>query len=131
MVQFSASYIFGTDESYQIVSTSFANFTLKRASNLAIRFRQNVNFIIAQQSFFFSKTIRTPNGPEFIEFTQNVFDLLNTQISFPISITTNSWDFEVGYNLNLPNAVGKETNLNTTGFVNLSAGYMFDLSTNK
>lgn len=124
----SASYLFGTDESYQIVSNSFVNFTLKRTANFAVRFRPNINFIIARQSFFFKKLLRAPNGPKLIEFTQNVFDLLNTQISFPISITKNSWDFELGYNLNLPNAVANETDLRTTGFFNLSVGYMFDLS---
>lgn len=123
-----ASYIFGTDESYQIVSNSFANFTLKRTLNFALRFRPNINFIIARQSFYFVKPIKTPNGPKFMEFTQNVFNLLNTQISFPISITTNSWDFELGYNLNLPNAVATESDLKTTGFFNISVGYMFDLN---
>jgi hypothetical protein len=124
----SASYLFGTDESYQIVSNSFVNFSLKRTANFAVRFRPSITFIIARQSFFFTKLFRTPNGPRFIEFTENVFDLLNTQLSFPISITTNSWDFELGYNLNLPNAVANETDLRTTGFFNLSVGYMFDLS---
>ncbi len=124
----STSYIFGTDESYQIVSNSFTSLTLKRSSNLAVRFRPNISFIISRQSFFFTKNLRTPNGFQSINFTQNVFDLLNTQISLPISITKNSWDFELGYNLNLPNAVAGETDLNTTGFFNLSIGYMFDLN---
>jgi hypothetical protein len=49
----------------------------------------------------------------------------------PISVTANSWDFEVGYNLNLPNAVVKEGALNSAGFFNLSVGYMFDLNRKK
>jgi hypothetical protein len=57
-----------------------------------------------------------------------VFDLLNTQINIPLNLTTNSWDFEVGYNLNLPNSLINENSLKTTGFFNLSVGYMFDLN---
>ena len=124
----SASYLFGTDQSYQIVSNNFMNFTLTRKTNFAVRFRPNISFVIARQTFFFTRTIRTPNGPQFVDFTQNVFDLLNTQINFPISFTSKSWDFELGYNLNLPNAVGDETDLNSTSFFNLSVGYMFDLN---
>ena len=124
----SASYLFGTDESFQFVSNSFVNLTLKRTLSFALRFRPNINFIIARQSIYFERILRGPNGPIFKEFTQDIFDLLNTQISLPLSITTNSWDIELGYNLNLPNAVGTETDLKTTGFFNFSVGYMFDLN---
>lgn len=124
----SGSYLFGSDKSYQLVSNSFVNFTLKRSSNFALRFRPNINFIAARQSILFIKPVRTPTGSQSKEFTQNVFDLLNTQISFPISLTTNSLDFELGYNLNVPNAIANEGDLSSTGFFNLSLGYMFDLN---
>ncbi len=124
----SASYLFGTDNSYQIVSNSFASFTLKRTLNLALRFRPNISFIIANQSYTFTTITRSPSGRVSSTFTQNVFDILNTQVSLPFSITTNSWDFELGYNLNLPNAVANESDLSSTGFFNLSVGYMFDLN---
>lgn len=61
-------------------------------------------------------------------FTVEVFNLLNTQISLPIAFTFKSWDFELGYSVNLPNAVANESNLPTTSFFSLSAGYLFDLS---
>lgn len=122
------SYLFGTEKSYQFVSSTFVNFTLKRTSNFALRLRPRLNFIVAKQNITIIKQ-------EFIAgiivpqtFNFDVFDLLNTQINIPLYITTNSWDFEVGYNLNLPNAIVKESNLPATGFFNLSVGYMFDLN---
>ena len=125
---FGASYLFGTEKSYQFVSSTFVNFTLKRTSNFALRLRPRLNFIVAKQNITIIKQ-------EFIAgiivpqtFNFDVFDLLNTQINIPLYITTNSWDFEVGYNLNLPNAIVKESNLPATGFFNLSVGYMFDLN---
>ncbi|WP_397445821.1 hypothetical protein [Polaribacter sp. R77954] len=123
-----ASYLFGSDESYQIVSNSFANITLKRTSDFAIRFRPSINFIIADQTITFKTFARTVGGLKIITTTQNVFDLLNTQFSIPLSISTHSWDFELGYNLNIPRALSNETNINNTGFFNLSLGYMFDFN---
>ena len=122
------AYIFGTDNSFQIVSNSFVNFNLLRKPNIALRLRPNINFIVANQSFTYVNLIRTPSGPMELITSGNIFDLLNTQISFPFSLTTNSWDIELGYNLNLPNAVGDETNLSKTSFFSLSIGYMFDLN---
>lgn len=123
------AYLFGTEESYQIVSNTFASITLIRIPNFAIRFRPNINFIIANQSITFDTVvINSLLGPRIITTTLNVFDLLNTQITFPISFSTNSWDFELGYNLNLPKALSNETDLTTTGFFNFSVGYMFDLN---
>ena len=123
----SASYLFGSDESYQIVSNTFFSFLLKRTSNLAVRFRPSINFIVANQTFTFDNIVRTAIGPRIITTTQEIFNLLNTQLNFPLSITSNSWDFELGYNLNLPNTVGNESDLSNTGFFNFSVGYMFDL----
>lgn len=123
-----ASYLFGTDESYQIVSNSFANITLKRSANFAIRIRPSINFIIANQSITFQRLVRTQIGPRIQVFTQDVFGLLNTQISIPISLTTNAWDVELGYNVNLPKALPNETDLSSTSFFIISLGYMFNLN---
>lgn len=125
---FTASYLFGTDNSFQLVSNTFANINLKRKTNLAWRLRPNISFIIANQSITFQRIVRTPLGPRLATFTQNVFDLLNTQIGLPISLTTNSWDFELSYNINLPKALPNETDLKTTGFLSFSIGYMFNLN---
>jgi hypothetical protein len=65
-------------------------------------------------------------GIEMVNF--NVFDLLNTQVSIPLSLSTNSWDFELGYHFNFPNSVLKESNIPTSRFLSLSVGYLFDLS---
>ena len=123
-----ASYLFGTDTSLQLVSNSFLNINLKRTSNLALRFRPNISFIIADQTYTFSSLIRSPLGPRIVTVVQEVFDLLNTQLSFPLSLSSKSWDFEVGYHLNLPNAVSNESNLSNTNFFSFSIGYLLDLN---
>ncbi len=125
-----ASYLFGTDTSLQLVSNSFLNINFKRTSNLALRFRPNISFIIADQTYTFNSIIRSPLGPRIVTVVQEVFDLLNTQLSFPFSLSTKSWDFEIGYHLNLPNAVSNESNLSNTNFFSFSVGYLLDLNKN-
>ena len=120
------SYLFGSDNSYQIVSSTFANFTPKRTSRFAARFRPSINFIISKQTLTFPKIVVSDRNIILKAVSYSIFDLLNTQISFPISLTTNFWDFELGYTINLPNAVVYEKDLNTSGFFSFSIGYMFD-----
>jgi len=124
----SASYIFGTDESYQVVSSSYVNFTLIRTPNAALRLRPSVNFVIAKQSLAAKRVVFSDRqvGIEIVNF--NVFDLLNTQVSIPLSLSTNSWDFELGYHFNFPNSVLKEPNIPTSSFFSFTVGYLFDLS---
>ena len=58
----------------------------------------------------------------------NIIDLLNTQLSFPLSLSTKSWDFEFGYNFNFPNSVLKESSIPTSSYFSFSIGYLFDLN---
>lgn len=124
----SAAYLFGTEESYQLISNSFVNFTLKNTSNFALRLRPRLNFIIAKQNITISETVVLERRSILRNFNFDVFDLLNTQINIPLSLSSKSWDFELGYNLNLPNALENESNLETTKYFNFSVGYLFDLS---
>lgn len=124
----SASYLFGTDESYQVISNSYVNFTLIRTPNFVVRLRPNVNFIIAKQSLAIERIIFVNQQSVIETINFNIFDLLNTQITIPLSLSIKSWDFELGYNLNLPNPVLKESNLEATSFFSLSVGYLFDLN---
>jgi hypothetical protein len=124
----SASYLFGTDISYQVISNSYVNFALKRTPNFALRLRPNVNFVIAKQSLAIEQIIFVNRQKVLENVNFNVFDLLNTQVSIPFSLSTKSWDFELGYNLNFPNAVLTESNLETTSFFSFSVGYLFDLT---
>tara|TARA_B110000211_G_scaffold33944_1_gene34218 strand:+ start:1964 stop:2284 length:321 start_codon:yes stop_codon:yes gene_type:complete len=104
------------------------NFTLKRTPNFALRLRPNVNFIIAKQSIAVKKVVFIDQQVvvEIVNF--NIIDLLNTQLSFPLSLSTKSWDFEFGYNFNFPNLVLKESSIPASSFFSFSIGYLFDLN---
>ena len=122
-----ASYLFGKDQSLQIISRSYGNITLTKQKNFVLKLRPQLNFIIAQQTIALEQ-LNTQNGETITEFVYNdIFDLLNTQINLPLSLATKSWDFELGYTINFPSPVETESNLKTTGFFNLSIGYLINL----
>ncbi|WP_439127704.1 hypothetical protein [Polaribacter sp.] len=121
-----ASYLFGSDTSYQILSNTFVNFNLYRNSNYALRFRPNINFTIAKQEYSFRRFAVISGKRIIVTRNLQVFDLLNTQINIPISFTSNSWDFELAYNLNIPNTLFEENTLPNTSFFSFTIGYLFD-----
>ncbi|MGB5420026.1 hypothetical protein [Algibacter sp.] len=123
----STSYLFGTDQSFQLVSRSYANFTITKEKKFTLKFRPQISFIIAQQTTALEQLI-TQGDETTIEYIYNdIFDLLNTQINIPLTLVTKSWDFELGYNMNIPSRVETEPKLKTNGFLNLSIGYLIDL----
>lgn len=121
----SASYLFGTDQSVQISSRIYGNITLTRELGYAIRFKPQLNFLVAEQVVSFIRPPRNGVPPTLI--INEEFGLLNTQLNIPVSLTTSSWDIEFSWNLNMPVAVPNESGLNNTNFFSLSVGYLLDL----
>ncbi|WP_157208495.1 hypothetical protein [Mariniflexile maritimum] len=121
------SYLFGTDQSFQMVSRSYANLTLAKKKDYLLKLRPQISFVIAQQTTALEQ-LNTIGDITTVEYIYNdIFDLLNTQVNIPLTLVTKSWDFELGYNFNLPSRVETEPQLNKTGFFNISIGYLIDL----
>ncbi len=122
-----ASYLFGTDQSFQLVSSSYGKITIAKQKNFSLKLIPKLNFILAQQTIALEQLVGQGDQVT-TEFVYNdIFDLLNTQINIPVSLTTKSWDFEFGYNINFPSALESESDLKTTSFFNISIGYLIDL----
>lgn len=121
------SYLFGTDQSFQVSSRTYAYLTIAKQNKSVIKFRPQLNFLIAQQTIALEQ-LNTQGSETTTEIIYNdVFDLLNTQINLPFTLSTKTWDFEVGYNVNFPSALESESDLKTTSFFNISIGYLFNL----
>ncbi len=125
---FSASYLFGSEQSIQLSTRVYGNFTLTRGSSYALKFRPQVNFLFAEQAVELLPLPPRPGDPLPPILTNEEFTLLNTQVSIPISFTSSTWDVELGWNLNLPNAIFGEGDLDSTNFFSLTVGYLFDLT---
>ena len=121
------SYLFGTDQSFQITSRSYASLTLAKEKNFILKFRPQLNFLMAQQTTALEQ-LSTIGDTTITEYIYNdIFDLLNTQVNIPLSLSTKSWDFQIGYNINFPSPVETEPSLKTTSYFNISIGYLIDL----
>ncbi|HEY9169066.1 MAG TPA: hypothetical protein VIN72_06235 [Lutibacter sp.] len=125
--QLSGSFLFGEDQSFEIASRSFLDFNLLKTKKTSLKFKPQLNITAGKQTIELARIVNQ-NGHLTTEYTKNdVFDLINTQINLPLLYSANSFDFEAGYNINFPNAIGDESNLKNTGFFNISIGYLIDL----
>ncbi|MHB1147350.1 MAG: hypothetical protein ACYC01_07100 [Lutibacter sp.] len=125
--QLSGAYLFGEDQSFEIASRSFVDVNLFKTKKNSLNFKPQLNIVAGKQTIELARIVNQ-NGQLVTEYTENdVFDLINTQINLPLLFSTKSFDFEAGYNINFPNALGDESNLKNTGFFNFSIGYLIDL----
>ena len=124
----SGTYLFGTDQAFQLTSRTYGRITITRQKNFVLRFKPQFNLFIAEQIIELERLNPDTNDPTGEFEYKDVFTLLNTQINLPIALVSRSWDFEAGYNINLPNPVENEPNLDPTGFFHISIGYLIDLN---
>lgn len=120
----SMTYLFGTDQSFQLMSNTFFKQTLLSKKKYNIKLKPQISFLIAQQTIALEQLNTQGDMNELVY--HDIFNLLNTQMSLPLTITTKSWDASIGYLINFPSAVATETNLNTTSYFNISIGYLID-----
>lgn len=124
----SASYVIGGDQSFQFVSNTYGKVYLAKSSNYSLKLRPEISFMFIKQSFTQSRLTLVDGQPTIQYRTLDISDLVNTQVNLPLSFSTKSWDFEVGYTMNFPNAVVSDRKIDPTGFFNISIGYFIDLN---
>jgi hypothetical protein len=119
----SVGYLFGGSSSlYSALGVSY-NINLVEDYKWDLTFNPELSFLFSQQTV--SEQISSGFSPQQIE--QDVFELINTKIEFPIELDFGSWDFEVSYNLNFPNPLIGETNIINTSFFTFTIGYFVGL----
>lgn len=123
-VKVNGNYLFGKGQSYLIVAEAYGNFTLIKRKKYKIKHRPSVNIIFGQQLLYTNRYYQHENHS--IEEKYN--GLMNTQINLPFYLVTKSWDFEIGYTINFPQAFESNTSPSPTGFLSISVGYLIDFS---
>lgn len=121
-----ASYLFGSEQALQLIFSPYGRITLLNEKTFSLRFRPQLNFIVAQQTIALEELNSQTQELQLINY--DVFELLNTQLNMPLSLVTKSWNFDVAYNINFPRAVASETDLSTTGFFSISLGYLINMN---
>jgi hypothetical protein len=125
--QITGSYLFGNEQSFQVISTSYITLNLLKTKKSKLALKPQLNIIAGQQTIELAQS-NIHMGQTTTTYTKNnVFDLINTQLNIPLQFSTHSFDFELGYNINFPTAIGDESNLKSTNFFNLSVAYLIDL----
>ena len=120
----SSSYYLGSDAAYQIVSRTYANLKLLKTKKHHLKIRPQLSIYTGTQIV----DVLSDSTLQDSFISQNtLFGLINTQINLPIQYSTNSFDFELGYNLNFPSEIGDETALKNTSFFNIGISYLLDL----
>nr|WP_314898466.1 hypothetical protein [uncultured Flavobacterium sp.] len=123
----SGSYLFGKDESFQIASSSFVAFNLFKTTKTKLDFKPQISLVAGKQTVELARSYMR-FGQLVTEYGENdVFSMINTQLSFPLEFSYNSFDVGVGYTINFPTAIGDESDLKSTGFFNVSMSYLLDL----
>lgn len=125
--QLTTSYLFGNEQSIQVSSTSYAIINLLKTKKYNIALRPQLSIIAGKQTIELAQSYTHMRQVVTTYSTNDVFNLINTQLNIPLQFSMNSFDFEVGYNINFPSAIGNESNLKNTGFFNMRLGYLFDL----
>ena len=119
----SGGYLFGGSSSlYSALGVSY-NINLVEDYKWDLTFNPELSFLFSQQTV--SEQISSGFSPQQIE--QDVFELINTKIEFPIELDFGPWDFEVSYNLNFPSPLISETNIINTSFFTFTIGYFVGL----
>jgi hypothetical protein len=123
----STDYLFGKNQSYQILSSSFIKLNLIKTKSIILNITPQLNILMGKQTIEFSRFVIENGLPIIKNYTSNVFNLYNMQVSLPIQLNVNSFDFELGYNINFPSEIRNETNLANTSFINFSIAYLLNL----
>jgi len=123
----SGDYLFGDDQSFQISSRSYIKISLLKNKKITLNFTPQLIFIAGKQTIELSRFVFENGLISTQNYTSDNFNLYNTQVSLPLQLNVNSFDFELGYNINLPSEVGDETNLKNTSYLNFSVAYLIDL----
>ena len=53
---------------------------------------------------------------------------MNSELSFPLILSFHNFDFEAGYNINFPRALGDNQALKIVSTLNFSIGYIIGLN---
>lgn len=116
-------YLFGGESSFFISNNTYYSIELLNSKRLDISIQPRLGLFWGSQTT--SELVRT--GFNFSIVETDVFQRLNTELSIPIEFDFGDWDFELDYTLSMPNPLPGETDLENSGFLSFSVGYLIGL----
>lgn len=123
-MRLAGGYLFGGSTSFYTSSAASYEIQIVDSDKWDVNISPKLSFLMSEQTVSEQIDIGIFNT-QILE--KDVFDLINTQLSFPIELDKGNWDFELSYNINFPRALASENDLIKTGFVSFSVGYFSSL----
>jgi len=120
----SGGYLFGGSSTFYASANTEYKIKLIEGQKLNLYFCPEVSFLFSKQTI--SEEISFSSFNSIINET-DVFDLINTQFSFPFEVDYGNWDFQLIYSINAPKSIGNETDISQNGFLSFAIGYLVGL----
>lgn len=126
--QLSGTYLFGDDNSFQLVWRSYYSHQLYRKNSFNIKIRPQLSFIAGTQTVFIGDLFLNADGTITDNLSEEeIFKLFNIKLNIPVLFNYKDFDVEIGYTQNFAQPIGDETDLPSLGNFHFSVGYLFAL----
>jgi len=125
------TFLIGKDFSTQVDASIWGSFNLfKFGLGNKLSFDPDISIYLGNQTAIYGQFGTDPLSRWYYLLNQEyeIFGLMNTEISIPITLSLNNFDLDVGYYYNLPRALGDEPKIDPTGYWGIGISYLFDLS---
>ena len=121
------SLLLGNQKSVQINYDAFLDISLLKIGKFdKLSLKPELSLYFGSEATIILKTIGIKNRP--VYYYGNAFGWMNSELSIPLILNFRNFDFEVGYNINYPRALGDNQPLKIVSTVDISIGYIFDLN---
>ena len=120
-----AGYLFGGASSTFVSNNTYISIDLLDTKTLDISIQPRLGLFWGSQTDRQEFVRYRPYRIEVID--NDYFQLLNTELSIPVEFDFGNWDIEIDYTFSAPNPLPSEENLENTGFISFSVGYLIGL----
>lgn len=125
-----ASILFGDDFSTQFDIRAWGSFNLIKFGNSnKLSFEPDMSVFLGNQTAIYGQFGVDASKPWYTIASRqtDVFGLMNTEFSLPFTLSIKDFDFEAGYYLDFPRALGAEPKIDPVSYFGISLSYLFDL----
>ena len=120
----SGGYLFGGNSSSYVSNNTYFTIDLLQSKPLDISIEPRLGIFWGNQTI--TELVRI-GFFQFEEVSTDVFQLLNTEVSIPITFDFGKWDVEIDYTYAIPNALPGEDKPTNNGYFSISLGYLIGL----
>lgn len=121
------SLLLGNEKSAQINYDLYMDLPIVKVGKFdKLSFKPELSFYFGSDATIILKTTGIRNRP--VYYYGSAYGWMNTELSLPLILNFHDFDFEAGYNINFPRALGNHQSLKDVSTINISIGYIIGLN---